>query len=116
MEKELEKISERNSDIQAALLPVIKLRDDQAKCEKRIQAEKHAHATEEKNADAMDAIATDIERIRKALLEAKNEIASDLINKAGPRAQELYAALVKHPKIVHWSASAIVDLPIPLSP
>jgi DNA repair exonuclease SbcCD ATPase subunit len=97
MENELEKISERNSDIQAALLPVIKLRDDQEKCEKRIQAAKHAHAKEEKNADAMDALATDVERIRKALLEAKNEIASDLIDKAGPRAQELYAALVKHP-------------------
>jgi predicted ATPase len=45
----------------------------------------------------MEALAARLDAIRRALLEAKGELAGDTLRRAGPRAQELYGRLVRQP-------------------
>jgi DNA repair exonuclease SbcCD ATPase subunit len=97
MEQDLEALIERERNIKDVLMPLISTRDDLARHERDWLTAKRTYAEHEKRATEMDDLATNIERIHKAILEAKNEIASEYLGKAENRAQELYTALVRHP-------------------
>jgi predicted ATPase len=97
MEGELGAIALRERSLTTALLAVIRKREELERHELAAKALAAAHARDEERAQAMAARARQLEAIRRALLEAKQGLAGDSLAKAGPRAQELYRALVRHP-------------------
>lgn len=96
MEKDLQAISQLDRSIRDALVPYLEARDAMAAHEKAWKDAKSSYAKAEDQAVALEATANDIEMIRKAILAAKDEIATETLGKARPRAQALYTALVKH--------------------
>jgi len=97
MEKDLEVISDRDRALRDGLVPFLVAREKAAAHEVKWKKAKAGYAAAEQKATELELLATDIESIRKALLTAKDEIVSDTLGKAGPRAQELYGKLVQHP-------------------
>lgn len=97
MEKELAMVELKERNIKDGLIPVLKKRDEIADLEKRARRLEKMHEKDEQKADRMKQFAADIDRIRKAILEAKGELADRSLKRAGPRAQELYEILTRHP-------------------
>ena len=97
MEQDLEAIDLRERALREGLVPVVEKRDELARHEEDGKKAKALHARDDERAQRMEALAARLEAIRKALLDAKQELASESLRKAGPRAQELYGKLVRHP-------------------
>jgi DNA repair exonuclease SbcCD ATPase subunit len=97
MEADLEAIDERERKLREGLVPVIQKREELARHEDKVAKAKKRHAASEARAVKMETLATQLEAIRKALLSAKQEVATELLEKAAPRAQELYRRLVRQP-------------------
>jgi DNA repair exonuclease SbcCD ATPase subunit len=96
MEKNLEALTERERAIREGLVPFLAAREKVAEHEAKWKKAKVGYAAAEKKATELESLATDVENIRKALLAAKEEIVTDTLGKARPRAQELYEKLVQH--------------------
>lgn len=96
MEKDLDAIGERDRTIRDGLVPFLEIREAVEDHEREWKKAKKSYADAEKKANEMDNLATQIENIKKAVLAAKDEIASETLGKAGPRAQQLYEKLVRH--------------------
>ncbi|UQA61391.1 AAA family ATPase [Polyangium aurulentum] len=97
MTEELAAIQDQSQAIQDGLVPLLRKRDEQETNEKEWEARKNAHANDAARAERMDRLALQLDRIRGALLRAKEDLASESLNRAGPRAAELYRKLVRHP-------------------
>ncbi|MBI4348093.1 MAG: hypothetical protein HY553_14645 [Elusimicrobia bacterium] len=97
MEDDLGEIERRLTGLADGLLPVIEKRDELDALAKEWEAKRKEHEKDKSQSDAMLRMAARIEQIRQALLGAKEEIAAETLGKAGPRAQELYGTLVRHP-------------------
>jgi DNA repair exonuclease SbcCD ATPase subunit len=97
MERDLESVSDRDRDIRDGLVPFLEIREEVDVHERDWKKAKKEYGNAEKKAGELDNLATHMENIRKAILGAKDEIASATLGKAGPRAQELYEKLVQHP-------------------
>jgi len=97
MEEDLEAISERDRAVRDGLVPFLECREAVEGHEREWKKAKNSYADAEKKASEMDDRATQVENIKKAILAAKDEIASETLGKAGPRAQKLYEKLVQHP-------------------
>ena len=81
----------------SGLVPVIRKREELAAFEAQRKEQEAANSADLQRADAMDGLADRIERIRRALLDAKEELAHETLDRAKVRAQELYRTLVRHP-------------------
>jgi DNA repair exonuclease SbcCD ATPase subunit len=97
IERDLEALELRHAALREGLVPVVAKRDELAAHEGAAKNAKELHARSESQAAEMEARAAQIDAIRKALLEAKQDLAGESLRKAGPRAQQLYRALVKQP-------------------
>ena len=97
METELEALDARERAVKAGLVPVIQKREELARLEDRAKAAKIQHKVSEDRAAEMEALSSQIEAIRKALLGAKQGVANQLLEKAAPRAQQIYSRLVRQP-------------------
>jgi DNA repair exonuclease SbcCD ATPase subunit len=97
MEKELDATGESDRAIRDGLVPFLEAREAVEAHEHEWKKAKNGYADAEKKASEMDDRATQAENIKKAILTAKDEIASETLGKAGPRAQKLYEKLVQHP-------------------
>jgi DNA repair exonuclease SbcCD ATPase subunit len=97
MEQDLEAIDLRERALREGLVPVVEKRDELARHEEDGKKAKALHERDEARARRMESLAAQLEAIRKALLDAKQELAAESLRKAGPRAQELYGKLVRHP-------------------
>lgn len=95
---EIEGLATKATDLESSLLTVILKRDEISRHEKEEERIRRDHATSEKKAAAMEGFGARIERIRIALLDAKDKLASDRLKRARPRSLELYERLVRHPK------------------
>lgn len=97
MEAALEAVDLRERNVFQGLLAAVRKREELERHEAAAKKIADAHAHDEAKAQEMEARTTQVEAIRKALLEAKKDLASDSLSKAGPRAQQLYRALVRQP-------------------
>lgn len=97
LEKDLDTITDRDRDIRDGLVPFLEAREEVDAHEREWKKAKKRYGDAEKKANDLDDLATQVENIRKAVLAAKDEIASETLGKAGPRAQTLYKKLVQHP-------------------
>lgn len=97
LEKDLEVLAERDRAIRDGLAPFLEAREAVDAHEREWRKAKQSYEEAEKKAAAMDSLATQVECIRKAILAAKDEIASATLGKAAPRAQKMYEKLVQHP-------------------
>lgn len=97
METDLGEIGRQEGAIRTGLVPVIQKREEIAAHEKKMKAAKGRHERTETRAAKMTSYAVQLEVVRKALLSAKEELANELLDRAGPRAQELYRRLVRQP-------------------
>ncbi len=97
METDLEALDARERAVKAGLVPVIQKREELARLEDRAKAAKVRHKISEDRAAEMDALSSQIEAIKKALLGAKQGVANELLEKAAPRAQQIYSRLVRQP-------------------
>ncbi len=97
MEQDLEELELRHGAFREGLVRVVAKRDELAAHEEAVKKAKALHARDEARAEKMDALAMQVDAIRKALLAAKQDLAGESLRKAGPRAQQLYRALVKQP-------------------
>lgn len=97
LERELEALVQREDAIREGLVPVIQKRDEIAAHEVERKNLKARHAKAEAAAERMQRMASQVTAIRKAILDTKQESATELLAKAGPRASELYKRLVKQP-------------------
>jgi len=95
---EIEEIATKATNLEGSLLTVILKREEISRHEKDGEKILHEHAGSEKKAESMEGLGSRIERIRIALLEAKDHLASDRLKRARPRSLELYERLVRHPK------------------
>lgn len=98
MEGELTAIQERSQEILDSLVPVVQKREEQIAHEAEQEKRRNARADEIQNASRMDRLAVQLDTIRSALLRAKHDIASENLNRAGPRADAIYRKLVRHPR------------------
>jgi len=96
METDLSDIGERDRVIRDGLVPYLEAREAAQLHEQKWKKARDGYAEAETKATEMDQRATQIENIRKAILAAKGEIASETLDRARPRAQELYTKLVQH--------------------
>lgn len=96
METDLSAIDERDRAIRDGLVPFLEAREAVEFHECDWKKAKNGYAEAEAKANKMDERATHVENIRKAILAAKDEIASATLGRARPRAQELYTKLVQH--------------------
>lgn len=96
VEADLIAISEGDRAIRDALLPAISVRGEVQKLEAEHKKSQATFAAIETNASRMDTHATSVETIKKALLEAKEEIGTRILAEAKPRAEQLYKQLVQH--------------------
>lgn len=97
LEDELHAASQREGAIREGLVPVLQKRDEIAAHEQVLKKLKVTHAGTVATAERLEQLATQVEAIKRALLEAKKELATELLKKAAPRAQELYQRLVRQP-------------------
>lgn len=98
MEEELMVIQDLSQRLQSGLVPLIQKREEQAAHEAEWKKRQTAHEEESACAARMDRCAVQLDQIRTALLRAKDEIATESLDRAGPRAAELYRKLVRHPR------------------
>jgi DNA repair exonuclease SbcCD ATPase subunit len=96
LEADLEAVEQRQRNVSAVLLPAVAKREELAAHEQRREEAKARHAAREARALAMERRAEQFDAIRKALLAAKQDLASEVLERAAPRAQALYARLVRH--------------------
>jgi len=104
---DIEAIATKATDLEGSLLTVILKREEISRHEKEGQKLMQNHAGSEKNAASMEAFGTRFERIRIALLGAKDQLASDRLKRARPRSLELYERLVRHPKFSSFDITTI---------
>jgi chromosome segregation ATPase len=97
IEEDLSKIQADDRRIHDGLLPVLRSRLDLAQLEDDWKEAQKSRAADEAAAAKLESIADQFTELREALLEAKNEIATDTLAAASPRAEELYKRLVRHP-------------------
>jgi DNA repair protein SbcC/Rad50 len=97
LEQDIATIKERGNEIYSGLLPVLEKRVEQHDLEQQREKAKLEHKNEVAKADTMDALASQIDSIRNALIDSKDELSSRWLKKARPRSLELYKSLVKHP-------------------
>jgi len=97
LEKDLDSITDRDREIRDGLVPFLEAREEVDAHEREWKKAKKGYVDAEKKANELDDLATQVESIRKAVLAAKDEVASETLGKAGPRAQALYKKLVQHP-------------------
>jgi energy-coupling factor transporter ATP-binding protein EcfA2 len=95
---EIEGIASRAAELDGSLLAVILKREEMSRHAREEESIKRDHAASEKTATAMEGLGARVERIRLALLDAKEELASGRLKRARPRSLELYERLVRHPK------------------
>jgi len=96
MEKDLELIADRDRALRDGLVPLLQAREALAALEADWKKARAGYAAAEKHAQQLEALVTDVESIRKALLAAKDEIVTATLDRARPRAQTLYGKLVQH--------------------
>jgi len=97
LEKDIEAVEVKGDRIYSGLLPVLQQRAKQEELEKQWKEAKEQHKNETAEAEKMDGYVSQIESIRNALMESKDELASRWLKKAKPRSSELYRSLVQHP-------------------
>ena len=97
MEEELSAVDSEERRLREGLVPVLKSRADLIDLEDEWKKAQKSHEQAEKDALGLHTLADQITALRTALLEAKNQLASDTLSKASPRANELYQRLVRHP-------------------
>jgi DNA repair exonuclease SbcCD ATPase subunit len=97
MEQALEGLLDRERSVRDGLVPVLVRREEVAAFEARKKKAEALHGESLARAEEMAQLAAQLDRLRSALLEAKEELASESLGKAGPRAQQLYRQLVKQP-------------------
>ena len=97
MEEELSVVDSEERRLREGLVPVLKSRADLIELEDEWKKTQKSHEQAEKDALELHTLADQITTLRTALLEAKNQLASDTLAKASPRANELYQRLVRHP-------------------
>jgi exonuclease SbcC len=98
MEKDLDQVELRERNIHDGLLPVLKKRKELEELENDWEKKKKAHRSDELRAKKMENTGLQLQRILDALLEAKDAVATDRLEEAKPRAQELYDTLTDHPR------------------
>ncbi|WP_437936886.1 AAA family ATPase [Sorangium sp. So ce341] len=98
MEEELMAIQALSHGIQVSLVPLVQKREEQAAHEAEWKKRQAAHEEDSARAARMEGCAVQLDQIRTALLRAKDEIATESLDRAGPRAAELYRKLVRHPR------------------
>jgi DNA repair exonuclease SbcCD ATPase subunit len=97
MEEDLAAVEEEDRRIKDYLVPVLEAREALMQLEDDWNNTKQSHAEAESAAGGLESVADQLTRLRTALLEAKNELASSTLSGASPRANELYQRLVRHP-------------------
>lgn len=97
MEADLDEVDGRERQVRAVLVPVVRKREEVTAHEAKMEAARKRHEKSEARAVEMETVASQLEVIRKALLGAKEDLANELLGKAGPRAQALYRRLVRQP-------------------
>jgi DNA repair exonuclease SbcCD ATPase subunit len=97
LEKALEALADNERTVRDGLVPVLVGREAVAAFELRNKKVEAQHAESLARGEEMAQLAAHLERVRAALLEAKEELASESLGRAGPRAQQLYRLLVKQP-------------------
>jgi DNA repair exonuclease SbcCD ATPase subunit len=97
MEDALDALALREGAIREGLVPVIRKREEIAAHEAELRNLSAHHAKSALAVDRLQSLATQFAAIRSALLETKQELATDLLEKAGPRARDLYRRLVSQP-------------------
>jgi DNA repair exonuclease SbcCD ATPase subunit len=97
MEEDLEGLDSRERALRDGLVPVLRKREELAAFEAQEKRAQAAHKKDLEQADAMEELAARLERVRQALLEAKEQLAGETLGRARPRAQQLYRTLVKQP-------------------
>lgn len=73
-------------------------REEISRHEKEEEQIRKDHSASEKKAALMEGFGARLDRIRVALLDTKDQLASDRLKRARPRSLELYQRLVRHPK------------------
>lgn len=97
LEEELGKVEKRTNAVSEELLPVLSLSDKLAVVEDERKKVSTGGGAEARKAERLRALADHVKELKQVLMEAKDEHASASLAAAGPRAQELYSALVDHP-------------------
>jgi DNA repair exonuclease SbcCD ATPase subunit len=97
MEDALDALALREGAIREALVPVIQKREEIAVQQGEFARLNARHAKSASVADQMELLSAQFAAIKKALLDTKQELATDLLVKAGPRARDLYRRLVSQP-------------------
>jgi DNA repair exonuclease SbcCD ATPase subunit len=97
MERDLEGIENQERIIKEGLLPVLRLREQIREREESWDREKAKYQAEEARATELEQFLVRVDQIRRALMAAKEELAGTRLERAIPRAQELYRAMVRHP-------------------
>lgn len=101
MEKDLAAVGDRDREIRDGLVPHLAAREEVGTHEREWKKAKQGYEDAEKKASELDDLATQVENIRRAILAAKDEIVSETLGRARPRAQKLYEKLVQHPLFDH---------------
>lgn len=97
----LEQIEGLNSQLAAlslGVLPVLEKRVELLAHESEAKEARKKHARAERKAAELELIGVELERIQKALLTAKERLASKRLDYAKPRALSIYEQLVRHPR------------------
>jgi DNA repair exonuclease SbcCD ATPase subunit len=97
IEEHLSKVEAEDRRINSGLIPVIRRRADLAKLEDDWKQAQDSHTADEEAAAELELVADQFAELREALLGAKNEIATETLAIASPRAEGLYQTLVRHP-------------------
>jgi DNA repair exonuclease SbcCD ATPase subunit len=93
---QIEGLNSQLTALSLGVLPVLEKRVELLAHENEAKQAPKKHAKAEKRADELESIGTHLERIQKALLSAKERLASDRLNYAKPRALSIYKQLVRH--------------------
>lgn len=97
IEENLSKVQTEDRRIHSGLIQVLRSRAELAQLEDDWKKTQESQTEDEAAAAKLELTADRFTGLREALLEAKNEIATDTLAAANPRAEELYKALVRHP-------------------
>jgi DNA repair exonuclease SbcCD ATPase subunit len=94
---ELDALDGRRDDIKSGLVPLLRIRKKIFKLQEGREKLKEDHKGETEKSEKMEILASQIESIKSALIEAKDDMATDWLKQAKPRSLELYKTLVNHP-------------------
>jgi DNA repair exonuclease SbcCD ATPase subunit len=97
LDKELERLELQERNLREGLLPVLEKREEQSDLEQRWRKAQQVYQRDEQRANELDWLASQLEQVRSALLNAKNELATQYLTEARPRASALYQELIHHP-------------------